>query len=58
MCEPGWSQLFCVGRQEASPDEAEQKGEPELEHVICLAAEKMSGLGWMWVNGARPCFVR
>lgn len=41
----------------ASPDDAEQKGKPELEHIICLVAEKMSGLGWMWVNGAGLCFV-
>lgn len=46
-----------MGRQETSPDDAEQKGEPELEHIICLVAEKMSGLGWMGVNGARLCFM-
>lgn len=46
-----------MGRQEAGPDDAEQKGEPELEHIICLVAEKMRGLDWMWVSGARLCFV-
>lgn len=43
-----------MGRREVSPDDAEEKDEPELEHVVCLVAEKMSGLGWMWVNGTQP----
>lgn len=45
-----------MGRQAVSPDDAEEKGKPEPEHIICLVAEKMSGLGWMWANGAWPRF--
>lgn len=45
-----------MGRQEVSPDDAEEKGKPELEHIICLVAEKMSGLGFTWVNGTQPRF--
>lgn len=46
-----------MGRLEASPDDAEQKGKPELEHIICVVAKKMSALVCMGVSGARLCFV-
>lgn len=40
-----------MGRQEVSPDDAEEQSESELEHIICLVS-RMSGLGCVRMNGA------